>query len=412
MRSVCILLQSHYEFDIRVRRKAEALVAAGYSVDVLCLRSSNSQKTYTLEGVNVRTISLSRKRGSLARYGFEYGVFFLWALVSVTVQMAKKRYDVIDVNNLPDFLVFAAIFAKWMGAKVILDMHEITPEFYMSKYGISEDAWLTGLLKYEERVSFEFADHVITINEPILDLLVSRGLSKTKSTIIMNSADEARFNSRLKPCAGANAEDARGKFVMIYHGTLTDVYGLDIAIQAFNMVHSEMPGAEIWILGSGPARDSLRAMAQRLEIDSKVKLIGQVQPADIPAWLNRCDVGILPIRRDVFLDYASPNKLPEFIIAGKAVIISRLKAIQLYFSDEALGYFEPNDPADLAKQMVRLYRDPGVRTRLAARAKQEYEPIRWDVMKRRYLSMMEGLFVAGASKVKGPGVSEATSASR
>ena len=52
-RSVCILLQNTYDGDIRVRRKAEALVAAGYSVDVLALRSSQSNKRYTLKGVQV-----------------------------------------------------------------------------------------------------------------------------------------------------------------------------------------------------------------------------------------------------------------------------------------------------------------------------------------------------------------------
>ena len=51
---------------------------------------------------------------------------------------------------------------------------------------------------------------------------------------------------------------------------------------------------------------------------------------------------------------------------GKAVIISRLKAIRHYFSEDALAFFEPNNPADLARQMVRLYRDRPLRARLAA----------------------------------------------
>lgn len=410
MKSVCILLQNRYEFDIRVRRKAEALVAAGYSVDVLSLRSSCSEKNYTLGGVNVRTISLGKKRGSLPRYAFEYGAFCLWALLRVTVQMHRKHYALIDVNTLPDFLIFSAIFAKWMGAKLILDMHEITPEFYISKYGIAENSWLVRLLKYQEKISFEFADHVITINEPIRDLLVNRGLAKAKSTVIMNSADDTYFTSRSR--AGAADDVAPGTFVMMYHGTLTHVYGLDIAMQAFEMAQKEMPHAEFWILGSGPEKGPLEALARRLGIASKVKFLGQVLPTDIPGWLGKCDIGILPIRRDVFLEYASPNKLPEYILMGKAVVISRLKAIRLYFSDNALAYCEPNDPADLAKQMVRLYRDSGLRSRLAARAAQEYAPICWDVMKRRYLSLMEDLVSTERRTVERPGIPRTTSLSR
>ena len=106
-------------------------------------------------------------------------------------------------------------------------------------------------------------------------------------------------------------------------------------------------------------------------------------------------MGILPFRRDIFLDFAFPNKLPEFIVMGKVVAMSRLNAIRHYFSEEALAYFEPNSPSDLAKQMVCLYRDRGLRVQLAARAKEEYAPIRWDVMKQRYLSLMEDMVGPG-----------------
>jgi len=60
MKSVCMLLQNPYDGDVRVRRKAEALVAAGYSVDVLALRASAGKRTYSLNGVTVRTVGLAR----------------------------------------------------------------------------------------------------------------------------------------------------------------------------------------------------------------------------------------------------------------------------------------------------------------------------------------------------------------
>jgi glycosyltransferase involved in cell wall biosynthesis len=357
MKSICMLLQNHYEFDIRVRRKAEALVAAGYSVDVLALGSASRPKSYTVGGVNVRTISLGKKRGSLARYIFEYVTFFLWALFQLTYQTLRKRYAAIDVNTLPDFLVFATVFAKWAGSKVILDMHEITPEFYISKYGIRENSWLVRLLKYQERISFAFADHVITINEPIRDLLAGRGLRVEESTVIMNSADETHFASPSRSLAASPGVPAAETFVMMYHGTLTRLYGLDIAIEAFAMVHKEMPSAELWVLGSGPESGNLKNLAQQHGLATKVHLVGQVSSGDIPAWLQRCDAGVLPIRSDIFLEFASPNKLAEFIVTGKPVIISSLRAVRHYFTENALAFVEPNDPRDLAKQMVRVYRD-------------------------------------------------------
>src|SRR5436309_15008609 len=242
MKSVCLVTQSDYRVDPRVRRKAEALVAAGYTVDVLALRAPRGEKRYALNGVNVCTVSLGKKRGSLARYVFEYAAFFLWVFVRVPLLMRRRRYAVIDVNTLPDFLIFAPVLARRMGAALVLDMHEITPEFYMSKYGISDRSWLIRLITWLEKASFDYADHVLTVNEPIQVLLVRRGLTPSTATVIMNAVDEARFASASNSVRIAPATD---RFVMMYHGTLTRTYGLDIAVEAFGMAHREMPGAEL-----------------------------------------------------------------------------------------------------------------------------------------------------------------------
>jgi glycosyltransferase involved in cell wall biosynthesis len=268
-------------------------------------------------------------------------------------------------------------------------MHEITPEFYMSKYGISRESWLVRILTFIEKISFDFADYVVTINEPVQDLFESRGLKPGKCAVIMNSADEAKFEVRACAAAEEAAKDAR--FVMMYHGTLTRLYGLDIAIEAFAMAKDRMPGAQFWILGSGPEASALKKLAVERGLESQVKLVGAVKPTDIPAWLSRCDLGVLSIRRDVFLEYASPNKLPEFIIMGKPVVISRLRAVQRYFTSDALAFCEPNDPRALAEQMARLYSDATLRAKMTQNAKQQYSPIRWEVMKQRYIAVIERL---------------------
>ena len=289
MNSICILVQNVYDVDVRVRRKAEALASAGYSVDVLALAGPDRKKTYTLNNVVVHAVSLAKKRGSIFRYVFEYVAFFLWAFVRVLLLSRRRRYSVVDVNTLPDFLIFAAVPARWMGAKLVLDMHEITPEFYMSKYNVGANSWLIRFLTYIEKISFDFADSVVAISEPIRDLLVGRGLDPSKAIVVMNSADEARFVSQAPGPPGD--KDSNG-FTMIYHGTLTRIYGLELAIEAFGIAHKEMPGAEFWILGSGSEKNALANQAERLGLSSKVKLLGQVAPAEIPSWLGKSHVGI------------------------------------------------------------------------------------------------------------------------
>jgi glycosyltransferase involved in cell wall biosynthesis len=392
MKTICLLVQNHYDMDIRVRRKAEALVAAGFGVDVLALAGTPDRRgSYALNGVNVYTLPLGKKRGSRVRYAFEYLAFFCWASWKLSVLMEKRRYRVVDVNTLPDFLIFAGAYAKLRGAKLILDMHEITPEFYMSKYGLGESAWSIKLHKLLERLSFGFADHVLTINEPIAKLLEGRGLRASRTTVIMNAVDDALFAAAAGEPPAESAGRPEAQFVMMYHGTLTRLYGLDIAIEAFGIAHTEMPGAEFWILGGGPEKPALETLAQRRGISEKVKFIGNVLPQEVPQWLKRCQVGVLPTRRDVFLDFSFSNKLSEYIVMDKAAIVSRLKAIRYYFSEGAFAFFEPNDPADLARQMIRMYNSPAQRTQQAKQATQEYAPICWSVMKQRYLNTVNEL---------------------
>jgi glycosyltransferase involved in cell wall biosynthesis len=391
MKRVCVLLQNFYEIDIRVRRKTEALIAAGYAVDVLALRSSyTSSKNYTLDGVHVYAFSLGKKRGSMVRYYFEYISFFFWSFFKLFVLTRTKKYAVIDVNNLPDFLVFAAMPGRWTGAKILFDMHEITPEFLMSKYKIGKNHRQVRLARLLERASISYADHVITINQPIQKLLESRGLLPTKSTIIMNSVDELMFS--LGSGTALAKSDARpDRFVMMYHGSLTHIYGLDIAIEAFGLVHDHLRHAELWIMGNGPEKAALQKQAKTLGLEKRVRFIELVLPQEVPQWLSQCDIGILPTRGDVFLNLSFSNKLSEYIIMGKAIITSRLKTIRHYFDEEALAYFEPNSPADLAKQMARLYGDRALCGRLAEKAKYEYAPVAWSVMKARYLDLMKEL---------------------
>jgi len=382
---ICMVVQNYYKIDPRVRREADALVDHGHMVDVLALREDkNGHQQFILNGVHVYTIYLSKKRAGKWRYIGEYLCFFILAGIWLAWRTIKFRYDAIQVCTLPDFLVFSAIIPKLFGALVILDMHEVMPEFFMSKYGVPENHLIIHLLKWQEKLSMKFADKVILINDPIKELLEQRGLPKGKAAVVMNSVNEKLF--AVTQDLQQNQNQA---FVFMYHGTLTPIYGLDIALKAFANVHELLPDAEFWIIGDGPERNKLESLARHLGVKDIIKFLGTLPQQEIPAWLALCDVGVLPTRQDSFLDLSFSNKLPEYIIMGKPVIISRLKSIRRYFSENALAYFEPHDQYDLAQKMVQLYHNPVQRDGLVEKSTQEYSAISWDVMKTRYLNIME-----------------------
>ena len=107
-------------FHLRVRRKAEALVAAGYSVDVLALRSKFSKgETYELNGVTVHTFELGKQRGSGLRYVYEYATFLLWCTFRIGKLMKQKRFQLHFTPTYSSWLNlverwFAELTTKWI----------------------------------------------------------------------------------------------------------------------------------------------------------------------------------------------------------------------------------------------------------------------------------------------------------
>src|SRR5207302_11071815 len=117
--SICIVRHDYYP-DGHVSRDAEALVEAGYEVNVVALRRPTEPARETLDGVNVFRLPVEHRRGSFWRYAWEYALFFVLATFLVTVLHVRKRFQVVEVDNMPDVLVFSAIVPRLSGARVIL----------------------------------------------------------------------------------------------------------------------------------------------------------------------------------------------------------------------------------------------------------------------------------------------------
>src|SRR5579859_7709488 len=183
-----------YPYEPRVLRLVQAAVDAGHRVDVICLRRSHEKVYEVLDGVHVYRMPMSRGFGlPLPITVLIWGWFLLLAGATVTWLHMKRAFDVIHVHNMPDFLVFSALFPKLLGAKIVLDIQDVSPELM----AIKAKRFLRGLVIYlaiwQERISTSFANHVITVGWPFEELLLQRGVPKEKLTVIINSADPKLF---------------------------------------------------------------------------------------------------------------------------------------------------------------------------------------------------------------------------
>ena len=150
MKRICIVRHGYFPADIRVRKEALALFDAGNLVDIICLRQDNEKKEEIYKGLHIYRIPVKRRRVGISRYLFEYIFFFFLATFKLCALYLKKRYDFIQVNTLPDFLVFVTIVPKLFGAKIILDLHEPSPELFRVLFGDNKKL-LINLVKLFEK---------------------------------------------------------------------------------------------------------------------------------------------------------------------------------------------------------------------------------------------------------------------
>ena len=150
----CMVAYTFYEQDNRVRRYAETLAKRGDRVDVVSLRMEGQSSEEIVGGVHVYRIQsrVVNEKGKFTYLG-RLLLFFLRSFFFLAWKQSQEHYDLIHVHSVPDFEVFAALVPKLMGAKVILDIHDLVPEFYLSKFKASSDSLTFKLLVGVERMS-------------------------------------------------------------------------------------------------------------------------------------------------------------------------------------------------------------------------------------------------------------------
>ena len=378
---------SYYSHDVRVSREAEALAQQGMRIDCFCLRERGYAKSSVVNGVNIKRLPLHKYRGgSTVKYATAYALFFLLSFFAVFKYHIKNRYDLIQFHTLPDFIIFTGLIPKIFGAKLLLDMHEIMPEFYMSKFGVKMYHPLIMVLKHLEKISVRFAHAVIVINEPIRRLIIERCKPRLNITIVMNCADDKLF------CADGftNAVEPFD-FTLMYHGTLTPIYGLEVAIQAVAMLKNRIPQLKFCIFGDETETNGLKKLAENLDTGRSVVFMGRVPREEIPQYIRGADIGVLPMIRDEFIELSFSNKLAEYVCTKTPVVATRLKSTLEYFPEDAISYFESKDIGGLASRIYELYENPERRRLQAEKAFEHYQDIRWEIMRRRYIELIESL---------------------
>jgi len=394
-RRAVAVVYSSYPGDPRPRRAAEALAREGASVEVICLKETDAEpERETFNGVDITRVNLKHRRGGKVFYIVQYGTFILLAAAILAGRAFRRRYDLVHVHNMPDVLVFSALVPKLFGAKIILDLHDPMPELMMTIFRLREETLLVQLLKKFEAWSILFADAVLTTNEAFKKLFVCRSCPAQKIEVIMNSPDEEIFQCHESEQSASR--ESSNRFVIMYHGSLVERHGVDLAVSAIAQTRERIPTAELRLYGRcTPFLEQVLDWVRKSELSDAIRYLGPMKLEQIPEAIRACDVGIIPNRRSAFTEINMPTRIFEYLSQGKPVIAPQTAGIQDYFGPQELVFFELGNIDDLAVKMEYVFRHPAEVLEMAKRGQRVYRSHVWSGERTRFVNMVAGVLNRG-----------------
>ncbi|MDE3180153.1 MAG: glycosyltransferase [Acidobacteriota bacterium] len=393
-RRVAAVTFSYYPGDPRPRRAAEALANMGMRVDVICLaETAKDVKREIVNGVNVRRISIKRRRGGAIQYAFQYSAFLLASAGVLAARSLTCSYDLVHVHNMPDFLVLCALIPKTLGAKVILDLHDPMPELMMTIFGLKSEDFAVRALKWIEKWSAKLADAVVTVNHRCAKLFTSRGCPSEKMNVVMNAPDERIFTHRFPHIEAADPPAAPQRpFRIMYHGSLLERNGLDLAVDAISRIQNVIPHAELRVYGAHtPFLARVLESVRGRGLQHVVQYLGPKSLEQIVSAINECHVGIIPNRRCVFAELNTPTRIFEYLTLGKPVIAPRSAGVCDYFAEGSIIFFELGDAEDLARKIEYVYSHPFETAETVRRGQEICLQHDWQSERRRFTALVDRL---------------------
>lgn len=396
-----MLTHSYYEEDPRVRREAETLAEAGRPVHVYSLRRPGDPAHGALDGVAIHRIDVQRHQGAgIGTYAREYLAFLVRAAIAVTRDHRRRRYALVQVHTMPDFLALAGLPLRLLGVPLLLDLHEAMPEFFPIRFPGAASPLARRLLGWQERLSIAVSSHAITVNEALRDRLVGAGVGADRVSVVPNHPALRRFDPSAVPPRPFMAD---GVLRLVYAGALTPVYELDVAVAAVARLLERRPDLTVRfdIYGRGDSEDALHRQVAGLGLSERVALHGRIPFEDIPAAIAAADIGLAPTRLDSYTRYSLSTKLFEYGAMARPVVATRLPLVERTFGPDAVAVYEPGDGDDLAGVILRLVDRPAERERRVAATSGIVTELAWERTSRDYLELIEGLAADGLSSAAG-----------
>jgi len=317
-----------------------------------------------------------------------YPLFFNPVWVYATWKaLREENVDLIVVRDLP-----LALLAGCLGAilrkPVIMDMAENYPAALVAyrnplyKPFLIGNAWLP---KQLERISLKSLDHVLVVTQEQGERLQRAGMQPSRISLVGNTPERDFFSGN-----GHHEKPSRPeKTDLLFVGKLDAHRGTELAIRALPELTAEFPKLNLVLVGDGSEKDKLRELARSLDVADRVELPGWADFKQVPDYIRRSSVCLIPHLRSEHTDTTLPNKLFDYMAFSKPVVAADCKPMERVIREAECGLtFKSGDVADLALAIRRILRDPDKDKKGKNGKRAVEEKYNWSVDKQKLLNVV------------------------
>jgi len=381
-----------YPWDVRVEKILGGVARRGHHVELVCRNLGRAPSKEVVNDIKCRRV-LGPEVGPPWQSVGSTPAFFnpVWRK-AVRQGLSESQPDLIFVRDLPMALM-AINEARRAGLPCLVDMAENHPEMW--KQVCQNDRWKVPSLllknpalakRLEVRVARK-ADIIFVVVSEMRDHLLSLGADPSRVHVVSNTPDLDAFRG----VGGQPEGPDHSQFLeLIYTGFVTNRRGLEIVVRALALLNDMKPVPRLHIVGDGDHLAFLVKEAKKIGVEERLILHGWVDHHRLPEFIFNSHIGIIPHPKNGHTDHTIPNKIFDYMAAGKPVIVSNARPLQRIARKYDCGFVFTHDSAEDLARVIRETALPGGRLRMGENGRRAvHDRYNWAVDFQRVVETIE-----------------------
>jgi len=185
-----------------------------------------------------------------------------------------------------------------------------------------------------------------------------------------------------------NIKNEKEEYIF-YAGSLKKWKGVDVLIKAMKY----LPGEKLLIAGNGEEFSNLQNMVKKENLQDRIKFLGYIPHTEIPKFLSKAKILVLPNVEEDTSVFTSPLKLFEYMAAGKPIVASDIPSLREILKHEENAYLvKPRNPIVLAEGIKKVLYDKKLRRKISLKAKEEVKKYTYSIRAQKIKKLIENYF--------------------